>query len=158
MKHFAASLACIGLLLATGCGSGVSPVTGTITLDGKPAADLIVAFTPEGGGTSGAATTDASGNYSISSPLGGGLPVGKYKVKITSQPPIDESMSGSDDYSDEEYDGGSMNEGYDKLAEGTQDKYETFKEKIPAKYNTASELMEEVVAGDNAINFDLTSD
>lgn len=157
MKHFAVSLACIGLLFAAGCGPGVSPVTGTVTLDGAPGADLLIAFTPVGGGTSGAATTDASGNYSIASPLGAGLPAGNYKISITSQPPVDDSMAESGDYSEEEYDGGSMNEGYDQLAEGEQDEYETFKEKIPAKYNTSSELSEEVVAGANQFNFELTT-
>ena len=158
MKQIAASLACIGLLFTVGCGPGVSPVTGTVTLDGKPAADLLVAFTPDGGGTSGAATTDASGNYSISSPLGNGLPQGNYTIRITSQPPVDDSMTESTDYSDEEYDGGSMNEGYDKLAEGEQDEYEQFKELIPAKYNSNTTLKEEIVAGENSFNFELTTD
>ena len=84
--------ACLGVLLfATGCG-GVKavPVSGTVTVDGKPLKDIAVNFTPiaaegaEGPGSSG--VTDAEGRYSLRT-IGDrrvrGAVVGKHRVVLS---------------------------------------------------------------------------
>jgi hypothetical protein len=83
------SIVIVGAL--TGCSGGpvgppLAPVTGTITLDGKPlgAADLI--FVPQGDtqGQSGVARTDADGKYELLTPdrKHKGVAVGSYRVVI----------------------------------------------------------------------------
>lgn len=85
-------VSCVLLTLGlTGCGPGsgadktpLAPVSGTVKLDGAPAADVGVMFFPVGS-TPGSRTyygsTDQSGRYELSA--GGaqkGAPVGEYKV------------------------------------------------------------------------------
>jgi hypothetical protein len=133
------ALLCVGF---TGCGKDIDPdykpVTGTITLDGKPLADAYITFSPDGGGSTGSDYTDENGVYELFYAVerpGGKL--GKNTVSITKD---DASL-----YSDTE-------EG----AEGgpvAEDMYEL----IPARYNTETELTATVEDKDNVINFDLES-
>lgn len=94
-------LCVLGLLssaVVTGCGSGgpqkvipekAVPVTGTVTLDGKPLDNARVTFYPsssaQGDGSSG--TTDSAGKYELQSVFGSevvvGAAPGKYKVVIS---------------------------------------------------------------------------
>ncbi|MCC6508698.1 MAG: hypothetical protein IT423_06305 [Pirellulaceae bacterium] len=83
------------LFLYAGCGSGVKvvPVTGTVTLDGKPLPLKSVYFFPdrssvsEGNGAGG--YSDPQGKYYLIANLGGettdtkGAPPGKYRVTVT---------------------------------------------------------------------------
>jgi opacity protein-like surface antigen len=80
-------------LAAAGCGSSASsiaPVSGVITLDGKPLANAHVAFQPEatsGARTAGAGsygTTDASGKYELKTfdTDRAGAVVGSHRVEI----------------------------------------------------------------------------
>jgi len=74
------------LLLAAGCGGGPErhPVRGTVTLDGAPLPEANVTFIAETeGGPWGIARTDAQGNYTICAGEDEGLPVGKYKVRVS---------------------------------------------------------------------------
>jgi hypothetical protein len=72
-----------------GCGSGASisglvPVTGNVTLDGKPLAGAQVLFVPSGeGGRISAGTTDQSGNYQLVTNTDKGAMPGMYKVAVT---------------------------------------------------------------------------
>jgi hypothetical protein len=71
-----------------GCDSGpkLVPVTGTVTLDGKPLEGANIAFVPEQGNsavTQGTDLTGASGNYKIMYNNRSGLAPGKYKVAIS---------------------------------------------------------------------------
>ena len=91
-------LCAVGCLSLAGCGSGdsfsadLAEVTGTITIDGKPGADLLVNFAPEAENAQAAAatgmgsdaTTDASGKYELKYKGSGkkGALVGKHKVTI----------------------------------------------------------------------------
>ncbi len=82
------------LLLAgfsTGCGASATaevipelePVTGTITIDGKPAEGVAVTFfpAPKNQGNPGSGTTDANGQYVLLYRNGqSGIPVGDYVV------------------------------------------------------------------------------
>jgi len=56
------------MLFVSGCGGGgpeLGRVSGTVTIDGKPAANVKVSFTPVDGGRSSMATTDANGQYEL---------------------------------------------------------------------------------------------
>ena len=72
-----------------GCGGGadgLTPVTGTVTVDGKPGDGAAVTFIPKDGtpGNGGTAVADASGKYEIATPQGKkGLPPGAYKVTMS---------------------------------------------------------------------------
>lgn len=79
---------------AAGCGEDVpeevvpplQPVSGTVKLDGEPAAGVSVNFVPAGqGSTNGAiGATDASGKYSLTYRTGDpGIPAGEYNVLFT---------------------------------------------------------------------------
>src|SRR5437773_564693 len=73
----------------SGCGGGLSPVRGTVTLeDGKPLTKgLIVAERAEGGApitARGQVHTDGSFELSTHK-LGDGVPLGKYRVLISPQ-------------------------------------------------------------------------
>lgn len=83
--------------LVAGCGGGIEkapvagavPVTGTVTLDGKPVGGCRVIYFPtvssQGDGASG--TTDSAGKYELNSLVGNetavGAPPGSYKVIIS---------------------------------------------------------------------------
>jgi hypothetical protein len=86
--------------LLVGCGgdppppvlSKLVPTTGTVTLDGKPLAGVLVNFMVSGtgeGGENASAVTDAEGKYSLSTPVAGvdlsqsqGAVPGQYRVAI----------------------------------------------------------------------------
>jgi hypothetical protein len=80
----------VAILLAAGCGrSDVAPVSGTVTLNGKPLAHATVVFQPEdegpnpGPGSTG--TTDENGRYQLRlmTTNATGARVGKHRVSIT---------------------------------------------------------------------------
>jgi len=71
------------LVAFTGCGSGFTPVSGTVTLDGVPVEGATVVFTSEDGGKSYSGFTDASGAFSLKSGEKEGATPGNYKVTVT---------------------------------------------------------------------------
>jgi len=92
----------LAMMLLGGCGSDgkIAPVSGVITLNGKPTADIAVTFQPvatDGNNVPGPAAfgvTDADGRYTLK--LYGtetrGATVGKNQVRITGHaPPADMS-------------------------------------------------------------------
>lgn len=73
-------------LLALGCGGQQLPqVTGTITVDGKPAEGAVLLFHPNGGGATsiGSAVATSDGTYRIVSNQNPGIPPGKYLVTVS---------------------------------------------------------------------------
>lgn len=119
----------------SGCGGAdgpqVAPVRGVVTLDNQPLAEALVEFVPEEGRPANG-VTNAKGEYElIYSQSEKGAAVGKHTVKIT----IGREAA--------------MNEGVQTQAAVT--------EKVPAKYNTASQLTEHVEPGKNEIDFALQS-
>src|SRR5438067_2166344 len=84
----------VGLLLgAAGCGSSnIAPVSGKVTLDGKPLANATVIFEPisseKNPGPGSTAKTDENGQYTMQLMTGraNGALVGKHKVMITAYP------------------------------------------------------------------------
>ena len=78
------------MTISLGCDGGASDlpdlgtVTGTVTVDGKPAADLTVGFAPEGGGRPSTGTTDAQGKYELMyNATNMGAKVGKHSVSLS---------------------------------------------------------------------------
>jgi hypothetical protein len=119
-------------LSLAGCG-GVSDapetgdVSGYVKLDGQPVSGATVIFQPTEGRPSNGRTDD-EGYYELTySRSQSGAKLGSHQVRIT-------TFIEADD-------------------EGTPG----VEEKIPVKYNAKTELTKEVEAGDNEINFDLTS-
>lgn len=83
---YVALLAALTLPVAAGCGSGnpsTVPVKGTVTLNGNPVDGASVTFVPEAGGRPATGTTDASGQFTLTTfETGDGAPEGKYKVGV----------------------------------------------------------------------------
>ncbi len=134
------SLVCVAFALtfiALGCGGGapddtpdLGTVTGTVKLDGTPVPKATVSFSPEAGGRPSTGTTDENGYYELLYSVGnkGAVP-GKYQVRITTATTV-------------------VNEAGEDV---------DVPEKIPAKYNTETELSEEVKPTSQTIDFDLKS-
>ncbi|QDT53468.1 hypothetical protein Pan44_14850 [Caulifigura coniformis] len=127
----------------TGCG-GVSDqpdlgqVKGTITLDGQPLAGMAVVFFPENGRPA-KATTTADGTYDlIYVRETRGTKLGKNRVEIAPS----EGEDDADDAQSEE------NAPQRKAVKPS-------KPKIPARYNTKSELQADVKPGENVFDFKL---
>jgi hypothetical protein len=73
-------------LMATGCAEGLDlhPVSGTITVDGKPVEGARVVFTPETvDATLAAGRTDAQGRYTLRTLEKQGAMKSKYKVTVS---------------------------------------------------------------------------
>jgi hypothetical protein len=152
-------LSCSLCALAAGCGSGYkySPVSGRVTIDGKPVANLRISFQPTGSsrdlkpkdpaaseqdpnynltpGPGSAAKTDAEGRYTLRvvGEDGEGAVMGRHRVRISQN-------SGGED---ELHPGGGGGGGLAEL--------------LPPKYNSETELTFEVKPGPNEANFELKS-
>ncbi|MCA9194463.1 MAG: carboxypeptidase regulatory-like domain-containing protein [Planctomycetales bacterium] len=141
-----------------GCGDGgpsMGKVSGTVTLDGKPMPKLRVSFSPEGGGASAVGTTNSDGHYELVCLNKKGAPIGLHKVSITTVREVSSSTtmgSSTDASGGESYENQGAASSYSKA-----DLKPNAGEKVPARYNRDTELLEEVEAGDNEINFDLKS-
>ena len=90
-KCFCLAIFCTLVVVGLGCGKDQNllplvPVTGTITLDGKPLDSASVMFIPVGTTKGNGATgyTNEQGKYELSTPKGDrGAPVGEYRVVIS---------------------------------------------------------------------------
>jgi len=130
-------LALVAACLLAGCGKGDRPelgyVSGKVTMDDKPMADVWVMFNPQGGGRTSIGRTNQDGEYELMYLEGApGANFGTHKVVIVT-----------------------FNE--DEAEEMRSETGEPIKEPIPAKYNTQTTLTAEVKEGDQEINFPLTS-
>src|SRR5262249_23947090 len=132
------TLAVIQLLFTLyGCDSSgmkYAPVSGKVTMDGKPLAKVSVVFSPlpkpgtDIAGNTAGGLTDENGQYTLktSTPDGGlkeGAQVGKHKVRISLQE-----------------------------TRGEGDRSVT-REKLPKRYNEQTELTRDVNTGSNQIDF-----
>ena len=83
-------LAATVLVAFAGCGPGLAPVRGKVTLpDGKPASGSQVVFESEQGGRPVSARGDVheDGSYELSTfKPGDGVPPGKYRVQVNPPP------------------------------------------------------------------------
>lgn len=137
----------VTILGLSGCGGGaagpdVVPVSGTVKLDGQPAAGVGVMFFPVGmtRGTTYYANTDASGRYELQGSDGRkGAPVGEYKVTCSKFV---------------------MPDGAPFTSDGTQSpEMAGAKELVLPKYSAESqtELKANVAAGGGTFDFEVTS-
>jgi hypothetical protein len=131
------SLLSLALACGIGCSdpSGLQPVSGTVSFQGKPLDQGAIQFLPLDGSHTESGAGIKDGRYSI--PAENGLAPGKYKVTVFS---YDETGA--------------------KVPDNTTMPGDTvgvqFKERIPAKYNTDTILKAEVVAGQkNVLDFQL---
>lgn len=87
-------LAFLTLMVVCGCGSGIQtePVTGVVTMDGKPLPGVRVIFSPaEGGRANSVGTTDSEGAYSlVYTRKNAGAITGRYKVLVSKTKMTDE--------------------------------------------------------------------
>ena len=89
---------CALIVVASGCGGGgpkYAPVSGVVTLDGKPFNDGVVVFLPKATsenpnpGRSSAGETDAQGHFVLKTDdLKNGAVIGKHLVKISTRGPV----------------------------------------------------------------------
>ena len=123
-------------LVAAGCSGKkrelppLGRVAGVVTLDGAPLSRAAVAFVPYERGNASYATTDAEGRYTLRyTDRDGGAVVGRHRVEIRT--------------------GGEGRDADGNLVETP--------ERVPARYHATSELLVEVVAGDNTLDFTLVT-
>jgi hypothetical protein len=147
-------LSCAALILGlTGCGGGgrsaaglkLVPVSGTVTLDDKPAPDVSVMFFPLGSapGLTYYGNTDQNGRYQLVAGVGKtgskGAPAGEYRVTCSKFVMPDGSLFRSNGNESPEMAGA--------------------KELLPPRYSSQmqTELKATVPAGGGPCNFDLKS-
>lgn len=138
-----------------GCGSSnYVPVSGVVTLDGKPLKGVNVFFQPiasqgtDAGGVGSTGMTDENGRFTLqastATPTAGAL-VGKHTVRISTPPP-----KGADGGGMEDSDAASV-------ADGKQAP-KLWRDPLPERYNVKTELTFTVPpGGTDKANFDLTS-
>ncbi len=119
----------IALVLLGGCGEGgpsLGSVSGKITLDGEPVKGAIVQFIPQGpGGTPSYGLSDKEGIYKMEfSSSASGVLTGKSLVRISSNDDV--TINGK-----------------------TYSSVEVF----PDKYNEGSEVIADIVAGENKLDY-----
>jgi len=133
----------VALVSVSGCGEApkFAPVSGVVTLNGKPLANATVAFAPiakEGSidaGDGSAGKTNAQGEYTLTtSRRVPGAMVGKHRVRIS-------VLAQQVGESDQRPPPGGW----------------PLKDKIPARYNGETTLTFDVVPGPNKADFDLKS-
>lgn len=75
----------LALAVLVGCGGGLKPVEGVVTLDGKALEGAMVQFNnaDNPGAPSAEGTSDASGKFTLSSRGKKGVPAGNYKATVT---------------------------------------------------------------------------
>jgi hypothetical protein len=131
----------VGLVLVLGCGEPAikhAPVSGTVTMDGKPLPNVAVSFQPIGDtmnpGAGSSARTNERGEYTLQVIGGGpGAVIGWHRVEIN--PPVEGPPEGRVD----------------------DDRHSPLRFRIHPRYNLRSELKFEVKPGPNEANFDLKS-
>ena len=143
MKVLKLALCCGFLLGLSGCESGrYVPVSGVVTLNGTPLVGAMVLFQPTGGNDTGGygsfARTDSEGRFSLEvaapKPIPGAK-VGKHRVTI-----------------------GMPEKAQNTTSDAMVKTKVKFKDPVPERYNTKSELDFEVTGkGTDQANFALTS-
>jgi hypothetical protein len=114
MKRIALVVVALPALLAVGCGGGpnLAPVSGVVTVDGKPYPNAVVSFQPlaqpgsTDTGMGSSAVTDENGRYTLTTIDGkNGATVGKHKVRIQTKREntnaVVDPSKGSDDKPDD---------------------------------------------------------
>lgn len=121
---------CVFLLVFfTGCGSGKQIVTGTVTLDGEPVTNGVITFVSSEGELVREGAIIKDGHFQTH------VPPGKYKVELSGRKVV----------------GKRKEIGFS----GAEEELEITEELFPEKFNTTSELSEEIKSGSNTIKLEL---
>ncbi|QDU49349.1 Ig-like domain-containing protein [Gimesia panareensis] len=148
-------------LFCLGCSGGgdeikLAPVSGVVTMDGKPLANAVVIFSPAKGNPS-SGRTDTSGNYTLQykERLKGAVP-GNHSICIITVPPENPKKANDSEVAEVlPIDTSFSSEGGVPRTKRPKDTFK--KDPIPERYNRKSELKKEVSEGKNKINFELQS-
>lgn len=139
-----AASAIVFLMFTLGCPAGcaqkssvsLAPVSGMVTLDGKPLPNVMVSFHPDTGERAGYGMTDATGRYEIRyTGTKMGAPVGHHLVRIES--------------------GILQNIGDTEPEKPTPTEEPVY---LPPQYNEESQLTADVRRGPNTFDFSLKSE
>jgi len=87
MRRIKVLFLCVTCVGALGCSSSsgpkTAPVRGTVTMAGKPMANIGVTFLPEGKGPSASGNTNENGEFTLrTNKPGDGAPLGKHHVVV----------------------------------------------------------------------------
>ena len=119
------SLVLLSVVALVGCKSDrplIVPVSGVVTIEGKPLANAAIAFMPVGGGRFGYGATDEDGQFKIGTFTDSdGAIVGEHRISITLQDIISPAAMGRTPEEEEEM---------DRRGESLW----VFKSRIPEKY------------------------
>jgi hypothetical protein len=115
--------------VASGCTDGKSSVTGSVTLDGHPIASGAITFIKQDSNLAreGAVITDGA-FHAI-------LPPGNYKLELNAQKVVGKRKQ--------------------KAFDGTDEEVPIMEEAFPPRYNSQSELLQEIKQGANTVKLDL---
>jgi hypothetical protein len=110
----------------------MAAVTGRVTLDGQPLENAFVEFVPSGEtGSTSSGRTNAAGEYELMSTRDtSGAYLGPHRVRITTR----------------------------EVTVDQQQREVWLPEKVPARYNSQTELKRDVQSGENRFDFDLQSE
>jgi len=146
-----AMLAMSGLF---GCGSGpkLVPVSGTVTLNGKPLKDAAILFLPDESnreGLPGQDQTGPEGNYKVMTNGRSGLVPGKYRVVVTKSTVDASKLPG--DFKDDPYMG-------KLVAEGPAPAGDMAARKTPKSTEITGEFNSEVLPGGGVLDYDVKAE
>ncbi len=85
LSYFFASATFFSMLVGCGNDDGLAPVSGIVTLDGKPIADAGVMFHPDAGGIPATGTTDTAGKFTLNTSGTEGATIGNNTVTVAKQ-------------------------------------------------------------------------
>ena len=132
------------VVIWTGCGpsndEGRLPISGTVNFDGKPLANGHIMFRPDGKGLSSSSKI-VDGRFELAAV--DGIPVGQYKVVITSEQETGEKVE---------------RDPADWGNEGGGEMDPVTRQVIPARYNTATELKLVVDGPPAPLSYDLKNE
>jgi len=121
------ALFCVAAVV--GCWDGKGSVRGTVTMDGKPVASGSVTFVKQGGELAREGAVIREGSFQAA------VPPGTYKLELNGQRVV----------------GKRTQKGFD----GKDETLDVTQELFPDRYNSKTELTEEIKSGVNVIKLDL---
>src|SRR5262249_48986593 len=132
MKRTAVGVVGLFLFAAlSGCGDGKTTVSGTVALDGQPVADATITFVKTEGDLVREGASIKDGRFQVR------VPPGKYRIELDGRKVIGKIRQ--------------------KGSYGQDEEVEQTANLFPEKFNSKSELTEEIKPGVNEIKLDLKS-
>jgi hypothetical protein len=119
------------VLNIAGCGDGKSSISGSVTFDGQPVASGMITFVKDEGELVREGAVISNGAFQAL------VPPGQYKIELNAQKIV----------------GKRKQKGFD----GAEEEVELTDELFPPRYNTQTELIEEINPGSNTLKLDLKS-